>query len=88
MLDDALDEAGLRGIVQIAGFHPDYRFGDAPADDPANHSNRSPVPMFHLIREDHLASVLEDYPDAERIPERNIRKLRSMGLAKLRAWRD
>lgn len=87
-LDEALIEAGLRGIVQIASFHPAYRFGNAPSDDPANYTNRSPVPMFHLIREDHLAAVLSAYPDPAAIPERNVRKLRSLGTRALCAWVD
>jgi hypothetical protein len=78
-LEQVLDAAGLVGVLQIASFHPSYRFADAPADDPANFTNRSPVPMFHLIREDHLASVLKTYPNPESIPQRNIAKLRSLG---------
>lgn len=85
-LDAALDESGLRGIVQIASFHPAYRFANAAEDDPANYTNRSPVPMFHLIREDHLAAALAAYPDPEGIPERNIRKLRSLDRRVLGAW--
>lgn len=85
-LDAALDQSGLRGIVQIASFHPAYRFADTPADDAANYTNRSPVPMFHLIREDHLAAALAAYPDPEAIPERNVRRLRSLDRRALDAW--
>jgi len=38
------------------------------------------LPMFHLIREDGLAAALESYPQPELIPERNIRRLRELGL--------
>lgn len=86
VLDAALDEAGLRGIVQIASFHPDYRFAGAPSDDPANYTNRSPVPIFHLIREDLLAVALENHPDPKAIPVRNVRKLRSLDPDTLRDW--
>lgn len=85
-LDAALDASGLRGIVQIASFHPAYRFADTAADDPANYTNRSPVPMFHLLREDHLAAALAAFPDPETIPERNVRMLRSLDRRKLGAW--
>jgi hypothetical protein len=81
--EDALGAAGLDGILQLASFHPDYVFADAAVDDPANYTNRSPYPMFHLIREAGLAAALESYPDPEAIPERNVRKLRALGLAEL-----
>jgi len=81
--DQALPEAGLDGIIQLASFHPDYRFEGAAEDDPANYTNRSPFPMFHLIREAEMARALEGYPDPEQIPERNIRTLRELGLAEM-----
>jgi hypothetical protein len=79
----AIPEAGLDGILQLASFHPDYCFEGAATDDPANYTNRSPHPMFHLIREAPLAQALESYPNPEAIPERNIALLREMGLAEL-----
>ncbi len=85
ILEQAVSESGAEGLVQIASFHPDYRFDGVPADDPANYTNRSPYPMFHLIREEGLAAVLESYPDAESIPARNIERLRELGIDGIRA---
>lgn len=85
MLEQAVAEAGAEGLVQIASFHPDYRFDGVPADDPANYTNRSPYPMFHLIREDGLSAALEDYPDPGSIPARNIERLRALGIEGIRA---
>jgi hypothetical protein len=76
----AIPQAGLAGIVQLASFHPDYCFEGVSVDDPANYTNRSPYPMFHLIREAPLARALEKYPGPEAIPERNIALLRELGL--------
>ena len=84
-LEDAVDEVGLAGVIQIASFHPDYRFDGAPAEDPANYSNRSPFPMFHLIREASLSAALAGYADPEAIPARNIRRLRELGAAAIEA---
>ncbi len=81
LLEEAIDKAGLAGVIQVASFHPDYRFGGVTPDDPANFSNRSPYPMFHLIREDLLEEVLSRYPDPEKIPERNVARLRKLGKA-------
>ncbi len=75
----ALEEAGLEGMLQLASFHPDYCFEGMEVDDPANYTNRSPYPMFHLIRQDGLAAALESWPDPESIPRRNVALLREMG---------
>ncbi|MCB1799731.1 MAG: DUF1415 family protein, partial [Gammaproteobacteria bacterium] len=42
--------------------------------------NRSPFPMFHLIREEGLAAALESYPSPESIPQRNVARLRELGI--------
>lgn len=84
-LEDALHEAGLEGVVQIASFHPDYRFEGCDPDDPANFTNRSPFPIFHLIREAGLEAALARFPDPESIPERNVARMRELGLETLQA---
>lgn len=84
-LERTVVEAGAEGMVQIASFHPDYRFDGVAADDPANYTNRSPYPMFHLIREEGLAAALDAYPDPEAIPARNIERLRALGIEGIRA---
>jgi hypothetical protein len=76
----ALEEAGLDAMLQLASFHPDYCFDGMEDDDPANYTNRSPYPMFHLIRQDGLAAALESWADPERIPRRNVALLREKGL--------
>jgi uncharacterized protein len=84
VLEDALVDAGLEGEFQVASFHPHYRFEGAAADDPANATNRSPYPLFHLIREAQLAEVLAGFPDPDAIPVRNMARLRAMDPAELR----
>lgn len=84
-LEYALDEAGLSGVLQLASFHPDYRFAGVAADDPANYSNRSPYPMFHLIREQQLAEALAGFPDPEAVPGRNMARLRALGPGRIHA---
>ncbi len=66
----------LRGELQIVGFHPDYRFADADADDPGNATNRSPHPMLHLLRESSVERALASIPDPDAIWRRNLELLR------------
>ncbi len=77
--DEALIELGLDGVLQIASFHPDYQFADEPAGDISHHSNRSPHPTLHLLREDSIERAVASNPDAADIYERNIRTLRALG---------
>ncbi|TSH96418.1 DUF1415 domain-containing protein [Verticiella sediminum] len=76
----------LRGIIQIASFHPDYCFGDAEPEDIGNYTNRAPYPIFHLLREDSVARAVHAIPDPDDIVEANQRRLREMGLDGWRRW--
>lgn len=88
LAEDLLESEGYEGRYQVAGFHPDYRFADTPDDDPANYTNRSLYPMLHLLREASIENVVDRYPDADAIPERNIAFAREKGLAYMKALRD
>jgi hypothetical protein len=41
--------------------------------------------MLHLIREESLERAIANYPDSDRIPERNIALLKSLGRDKMQA---
>ena len=85
MANQLLFSLNYEGIYQLASFHPDYCFAEAEVHDPANYTNRSPYPMLHIIREKSLEIALENYPNPESIPERNIAYLRALGLDKVQA---
>lgn len=72
---------GYEGIFQIASFHPQYLFGGSNESDAANYTNRSPYPMLHLLREESVAKAIAYYPDADHIPERNIKFAQQKSLA-------
>lgn len=81
--DRLVHRLGLRGVIQVASFHPEYRFADTPADAAENYTNRSPHPMLHLLREESISEVAGD-PDAlAAIPTRNIDALRKLGRAEM-----
>jgi hypothetical protein len=81
LADLALRHLQLEGAVQIASFHPRYRFADTPARDMANFTNRAPHPTLHLLREASVARAVAAFPDAADIYERNIQTLRRLGPA-------
>ena len=83
--DALLHELGLEGELQVASFHPDYQFADAPAEAAENCTNRSPYPMLHLLREDSVQRAVDSVPDTDDIYRRNIRTLRELGIA---GWRE
>jgi len=83
--DRELEELELDGVIQIASFHPDYRFAGAKMSDVTNGTNRSPFPMLHLLREESVTRALDGYANPERIYERNMAALRSLGKTGLEA---
>ncbi len=78
--DAVLDGTGLSGTLQIASFHPDYRFADVEPDDITNFTNRSPFPMLHLLREASIERAIQSYPDTDQIVQTNLATLRRIGL--------
>ena len=85
LAEDLLIAQGYEGVYQLASFHPDYCFQGADENDPANFTNRSPYPMFHLIRESSVQAAIEKHPDTDSIPERNVEYARAQGLEKMTA---
>jgi hypothetical protein len=84
-VDRLLSLLDLDGIFQVASFHPDYLFAGTSPEDVTNYTNRSPYPILHLLREESLSIAIENHPDPEGIPARNMALLESMGLEKVQA---
>ncbi|SEM34449.1 DUF1415 domain-containing protein [Halomonas caseinilytica] len=85
LAESLLVEQGYEGIYQLASFHPDYQFEGEAEDAPRNFTNRSPWPMWHLIREAGLERALAHYPDPEGIPVRNEARMQALGTERLAA---
>ncbi|HCG7228093.1 TPA: DUF1415 domain-containing protein [Vibrio parahaemolyticus] len=77
-VEGLIKQQDWEGIFQVATFHPDYCFGGAAPEDDENLTNRSPYPIFHLIREDSMEKVLKHYPDPESIPDTNIARVSAL----------
>ncbi|MFM8467825.1 MAG: DUF1415 domain-containing protein [Oxalobacteraceae bacterium] len=77
--DSLLEDTHLSGILQIASFHPDYRFAGTDVDDFTHCTNRSPFPTLHLLRETSLDKATATLLNASEIVERNLTTLRGLG---------
>lgn len=83
IVDDLLEQLNLHGIFQIASFHPDYQFAGTGINDAENYTNRSPYPMLHILREPDVEQAIAHYPDADSIPDKNIKHLQTLGRDKM-----
>jgi uncharacterized protein len=88
MAEFIFEEVELDGVIQIASFHPDYQFDETEITDVENYTNRSPFPMFHLLREDSVTRALEAYPEVGNIPENNIETMNKLGLTHVKQLLD
>ncbi|NUS38646.1 MAG: DUF1415 domain-containing protein [Lysobacter sp.] len=77
--DRLVARLGLEGVLQVASFHPDYRFAGTAQDDIANYTNRAPYPTLHLLREESVSRAVAAFPDPDAIVERNIATLDRLG---------
>lgn len=83
VVDSIIVELKVEGVIQVASFHPDYQFADLDKDDVRNYTNRSPYPMFHLIRESSIEKACEQM-DTASIPDKNMDLLLDLGIEKVR----
>ena len=79
VVDEALEDMELDGILQVASLHPQYQFADTQPDDIENYTSRAPYPTLQLLREASIVKVVAAYPEAEQIFDNNIATLRRLG---------
>lgn len=84
-VDTLLDQYEWSGEYQVASFHPAYQFAGTLPTEAGNYTNRSPVPLLHLLREDSVEAAVDSHPDPDGIPDANVAKLEAMPLAQRRA---
>jgi hypothetical protein len=80
LADALVAELGLEGEIQVASFHPQYRFAGTAPDDMGNFTNRAPYPTLHLLREASVERAVAAFPDPDAIVERNIATLEQLGI--------
>ena len=79
LAEEALEDLGHEGVLQVASFHPQYQFEGTDPDDVSNATNRSPYPTLHLLREESVDRAVAAFPEAEAIFEKNIHTMEELG---------
>jgi hypothetical protein len=77
----ALRELGLAKFLQIASFHPAYRFAGTAMHDVTNCTNRSPYPTLQLLRQTSVNRAIGAFPETREINEKNIETMRHLGVS-------
>jgi hypothetical protein len=80
-VDELLEHFEWDGEIQVASFHPQYQFADTEIGDAENLTNRSPLPLLHLLREASVEAALASHPDPDVIPATNIARMRALTAA-------
>lgn len=84
--ESLLDGEGLRGVLQIASFHPLYTF-EGEGEGRSAYTNRAPYPLFHILREAEVGQAIASHPDPRAIPTQNIQRLESLDSPSFEAIR-
>jgi hypothetical protein len=73
MAEEMLFDQGMEGIIQIAPFHPLFRFEGSGVEGVDNLTNRAPYPIFHILREEEVSSAVNKLDgDSSKVWQRNI----------------
>ncbi|KAL7555174.1 hypothetical protein ACHAWF_018830 [Thalassiosira exigua] len=74
MEESPMEDLDLHGKVQIAPYHPHFEFEGSGKEEVENYTNRSPYPMFHILREDEVGKAVAKLGgDASKVWNGNIR---------------
>lgn len=77
--DGVLVDNELTDDVQIAPFHPLFEFDGSGHDGVDNYTNRSPYPIFHVLREEEVGRAVDLLDgDASKVWRRNVEFLEAL----------
>jgi hypothetical protein len=85
LTDQLIDDMGWRGTYQLAHFHPAYVFEGEDPDASSNYTNRSPLPVLHLLRESSVARAVATSVSTADIPANNAEVTAKLGVDALAA---
>jgi hypothetical protein len=77
--EDLMVEHDLAEKVQVAPFHPLFQFEGSGPDAVDNWTNRSPYPIFHVLREEEVTKAVDLLEgDAGKVWKRNVNLLHAL----------
>jgi len=85
MATDLIEMQNKEDKFQLASFHPAYLFEGTVESEPTNYTNRSPLPLIHIIRREEVARAIASHPDIDSVPIVNQEKMRDLGEEHLKA---
>lgn len=88
LAEAVIEAGGWEGIFQVVAFHPAFQYADEPADAAGNWTNRSPLPLLHLLREQSIEAAGVDEASGLAIADRNRAHLEAMDDPRRVAWGD
>lgn len=80
LTEGVLVDNDLTDDVQVAPFHPLFEFAGSGSDGVDNYTNRSPYPIFHILREEDVGRAVDLLDgDASKVWRRNVDLLETLG---------
>jgi hypothetical protein len=77
--EDLMVEHDLAEKVQVAPFHPLFQFEGSGPEAVDNWTNRSPYPIFHILREEEVTKAVDLLDgDAGKVWKRNVNLLHAL----------
>lgn len=77
--EGVLVEHEMTEDLQVAPFHPFFEFDGSGSDGIDNYTNRSPYPIFHILREEEVEVAVDLLDgDAGKVWKRNVRLLEEL----------
>ena len=84
-IESTLESLSLTEYIQIATFHPKYKFENSKNTDVENYTNRSPYPLIHLLRVKDVTIAINKYNgETNKIYEKNIETMQTIGLQNMK----
>lgn len=84
-IQSTFETTSLSNDIQIATFHPNYKFENTKSTQVENYTNRSPYAMIHLLRVNDVYSAIEQYKgQTQMVYEKNIKLMNSIGLENMK----
>jgi len=80
-LEAYVENTGLSNEIQLASFHPAYQFSGTQPSDAENYTNRSPLPLIHILNVEEVKNAIASHPDIHQIPLHNIALMKKLGQA-------